>query len=279
MFAGMTPFSLRLSIDQLNRLVGCAPSASERCAVRFVAQTPYLLADGLHYEERIARHGVVATREGNTHDLFNALVWLRHAELKRAMNRRQVADIARVGPKQRTRAQCALTHFDEAGAIVWIADVESLRAWDAHDWRGLFFDGRDAWGSRIAVTVIGHALFDHALAHRDLPVAKALAVRVEDEDIVGRVAGAVVAEWREAEQTIAEAISAARLLSDPQELRPLPLAGIPGWHADECAESFYETAPCFRPLRRGRRYPAPFVLAANGRPGPGEDASRRALAG
>ena len=40
----------------------------------------------------------IATREGNWHDLLNALVWLRHPALKRALNRRQMAEIARMGP-------------------------------------------------------------------------------------------------------------------------------------------------------------------------------------
>ncbi len=71
---------------------------SRDAAVRFVAQTPELLDDGLHYEQRILEHGGIATRERNWHDLLNALVWLRYPKLKRALNARQVGEIARVGP-------------------------------------------------------------------------------------------------------------------------------------------------------------------------------------
>ncbi len=39
-----------------------------------VEQDAALLADGLHYEARIAQ-GLIATRADNWHDLFNALVW------------------------------------------------------------------------------------------------------------------------------------------------------------------------------------------------------------
>src|SRR5690349_21559286 len=251
MFAALPPFDPELSIGELNRL-------AERAAIRFVAQTETLLADGLHYEVRIARDGAVATREGSTHDLFNALIWLRHAPLKRAMNARQVADIARVGPKQRTRGQCALTHFDEAGAIVWIADSAPLAAWDAHDWRGLFLDARDRWGTSIAITLIGHALFEHALAHGEYPVAKALVVRVARDEIAVRSCTALIAEWPGAERIVADEIAAARLLADPQELRPLPLAGL--WNARSNSADFYAEAPCFRPLRAGRQYPAPFDI-------------------
>jgi hypothetical protein len=50
------------------------------------------------------------------------------------------------------------------------------------------------------------------------------------------------------------------LLIDPQELRPLPLSGIPGWHRRTHDPEFYATAPCFRPLRPGRIYPPPLAL-------------------
>ena len=246
------------SLDELNRRLSHAPGANE---LRFAAQTTELQADGLHYEERIARHGVISTREGNPHDLFNALVWLRHAPIKRAMNTRQVADIARVGRKQRTRGQCALTHFDEAGAIVWIASRELLAAWDAHDWKGLYAAHTAEWGNGIAITMIGHALYEYALVHGTMPVAKALAVEVDASAIALRCENAsTISVWPEAEQFLAAEIAAGRVLADPQELRPLPLAGIPGWHAGAQPDDFFETSPCFRPLRAGRRYPSPMVL-------------------
>jgi len=246
------------SLDELNRRLSDAPGANE---LRFAAQTTELQADELHYEERIARHGVISTREGNPHDLFNALVWLRHAPIKRAMNTRQVADIARVGRKQRTRGQCALTHLDEAGAIVWIASRELLAAWDAHDWKGLFGAHAAEWGNGIAITMIGHALYEYALVHGTMPVAKALALEVDATAIASRCANAsTISAWPEADQFVAAEIADGRVLADPQELRPLPLAGIPGWHAGAQPDDFFETSPCFRPLRAGRRYPSPTVL-------------------
>jgi hypothetical protein len=247
-------FFVEPDIDRMNVLLAeCEHGAS----LRFAAQTPSLLADGLHYEQRTAERGIIATRDRVTHDLFNAIMWLRHAALKRAMNSRQVADIARVGTKQRTRGQCALTHFDEAGAIVWLAGPDLVAAWNAHDWPALFLKNRAAWDLRIAVTVIGHALFDYALEHGEAPVAKALAVHVDEAEIAARSDSASIPVWPYPERWLAGAIESGRLLADPQELRPLPLAGIPGWHIGEQSETFYTTAPCFRPLRPGRRYPTP----------------------
>jgi hypothetical protein len=244
-------------VAELERLRLAAVEADPIGRPRFRAQDAALLADGLHYEVRIAERGELATRESHPHDFFNALVWLRHPRLKQALNARQVADIARVGPKQRTRGQCALTHFDEAGAIVWLSGSGPLSSWDAHDWSALF---GAQWGHSIAVTVFGHALAEHVWNGHDLPVAKALAVRVDARAFAAleTEAGAMIAGWPDAEARVAAAIAAGELLADPQELRPLPLAGIPGWHAESTRPAFLREAPCFRPLRPGRRYPAPY---------------------
>ena len=227
------------SIDTLNRLW---PAGMEH---RFVAQTPALLADGLHYEQRIARRGEIATRAGNWHDLLNALVWLRHPSLKQALNARQVDEIARMGPKIRSRQQYALTHFDEAGVIVWLRDDALLELWDAHDWHGLFWRRRQAWlDGTIQVELFGHALLELALDPARLLVGKALVFRADEE------AGD---EARLA--ACAAAIAQGHLLCDPLELRPLPLSGIPGWHPDNAGEAFHLDAACYQPRRAGREYP------------------------
>jgi len=217
---------------------------------RFVAQTRELLADGLHYEQRIAERGDIATRENSWHDLFNALAWLRHPALKRALNARQVAEIAHMGPKQRSRAQYALTHFDEAGVVVALRDPVLLALWDVHDWHGLFWREREAWlDGRIQVELFGHALLEHALTPTQLLVGKALVVAGSDASPVAAI------------DVCVRATSAGEVLCDPLELRPLPLAGVPGWHPDNGREAFCHEAACFRPVRAGRIYAAPLSLA------------------
>ena len=229
---------------------------------RFVAQSPALLADGLHYEQRIAGRGEIATRERNWHDLLNALVWLRFPQIKGALNARQVTQIALVGPKTRTRAQCALTLFDEAGVVVLLRDPALLVLWNAHDWHGLFWRERSAWSDgRIEAIVFGHALLEHALKNRQLLVGKALVVAVpqsiEVEHAASGCNGAAI-------DAIVAGITSGELLRDPQELRPLPLSGIPGWHQGNASEHFYRSASCFCPVRAGRRYPAPLSLRQGG---------------
>ena len=213
---------------------------------RFVAQTRQLEAENLHYELRIAQRNEISTRQANWHDLLNAMIWLRYPALKQALNRRQVEEIGLAGPKSRTRAQCALTHFDEGGVIVIVRDQRLFGAWDAHDWAALFWRERDAWrNGDMHVIVIGHALLEHALRPDQLIVGKAIAVFDDSH-----------APTQTCIEKVARGIGDQVLLLDPQELRPLPLSGIPGWHSANQSAAFYETAPCFRPVRSGRTYPA-----------------------
>lgn len=212
---------------------------------RFAVQDRALLSDGLHYEARIGERGLIATRAWNWHDLFNAMVWCRWPALKQAFNARQRSHIAEMGPSQRNRAQYALTQFDEAGVIVRVRDSALLPLWDAHDWPALFHNHADAWrrGNIAVVAVIGHALMEHGLLPAQFIVGKAIVVQGDADEV------ACVAH-------VAEAVAAGRLLNDPLELRPLPLAGVPGWFFGQDA-TFYREAACFQPVRPGRVYPAP----------------------
>jgi hypothetical protein len=208
---------------------------------RFVEQDDALLADGLHYETRIAQ-GYIATRPQNWHDLFNAMVWVRHPAIKHALNLQQCRHIAQMGPGERNRAQQALTQFDETGVIVRVRDSRLLDAWDMHEWPGLFHTHAAQWrnGDIAVAAVIGHALMEQMLVPGRLLVGKCVVVQGgEDLACVARVA---------------TAIADGAVLATPAELRPLPLAGIPGWHPRQDPE-FYAQADYFRPLRDGRAYP------------------------
>lgn len=246
------------SIDELDalRIEAMRVDGIER--PRISAQSADLLKDGLHYEERI-RFGQLATRENNWHDLLNALVWLRYPRIKHALNAAQCRDISRVGRRERTRAQCAMTHFDEAGAIVLCSDPDLIAMWNQHDWLGLFWRERAAWDQRIAVQVFGHAILELALQPQRLLVAKCILLMCHQETI-DRLRTDATSIRQQIDASIAEAIGEGAELGDPQDLRPLPLSGIPGWRTDPVDERFFSEAPCFRPVRPGRCYPKPSHL-------------------
>lgn len=232
------------ALGRLNDRVAGLQHAITGQAIRLVAPEE---AGDENYESRIFRSGEIATRADNWHDLFNALVWKRFPRIKSALNQAQVRDMDAVGSLQRTRRQAALTQFDEAGAIVVLRDAGLLAAWDRHDWPALFLQRRDAWtDGGVRLHVFGHALFEHALNPAMLLVGKCIVLVAAEgmsaERIDGQVAGAIESH---------------RCLLDPQDLRPLPLAGIPGWHRALQDADFYRNQPCFRPLRPGRIYPPP----------------------
>jgi len=201
----------------------------------FEKQTADLVLDGMHYEQRIYQRGKIATRENNWHDLFNAMMWLKYPHIKSALNSRQWNDVRVHGLKTRTPGQCAMTLFDEAGAIVTMPG-EMLECWKQHDWHGLFIEHADAWRSgRAAVAVFGHALLDHALVTETLLVAKCI-VLDDKTELSGSFDG------------IADAIHSESMLLANKELRTLPLCGIPGWHSASDSAEFVKTAACFSPL-------------------------------
>ena len=93
-------------VEALNRSIERPP--------RFV--DPSALPPGEPYEAFIARTGSVPTRS-NGHDLFNALVWRTHPQLKAHLNALQVEQIARSGVgAARGAVRDALTLFDENAA-------------------------------------------------------------------------------------------------------------------------------------------------------------------
>jgi hypothetical protein len=216
-------------------------------AFEFIAQ--HKLTDALHYECRIEAHGQIATRTENWHDLFNAFIWQNWPAVKQALNAAQVEDIGVVGAKLRTRRQSAMTHFDEAGAIVRLHDAEMLAAWDEHDWPA-FFKAWPVAEARGAVQLwpFGHSLYEHALNTDIALVAKAV---VFDSPQA----------WTRAhvDALIADCIHSRHCLRDPQELRPIPLSGIPGWHRDWQSPDFFTRLGCFRPKRAGKVYSAPLA--------------------
>jgi hypothetical protein len=236
-------------LADLNERLAACPHAVTGLPLSFVEQTPALLGDGLHYEQRTFERGAISTRTENWHDLLNALIWIEHTSLKSAINARYAAELHGREGGERSRAQMAITHFDEGGAVVLLTDPALATYWDRHDWHGLFWCEREAWhDGRVRVVVFGHAMLEHALRPQQLSTAKCVLIQV--------AAGDAAAETR-ALSLLAARIRAGACLNDPQELRPLPLSGIPGWHDGNRYEDFYRSAECFRPLRPGRIYPVP----------------------
>ncbi len=218
--------------------------------------------DGMHYEARVAQ-GLVSTRPNSWHDRFGALAWLEFPHSKRALNALQMAGLVRVGPKERTRHQQALTHVDEAGLIVACADAGWLDAMLEHRWTELLTSRRKQLNKDVEVWVLGHALFELKLTRTDeLLAGKVLPVMVEP----GFYADSPESRREQLDRRIAAALLAGELAADPKDLPTLPLAALAGWHPRNADPAFIASAPCFRPKPAGRIYAPPVELCLPNQP-------------
>ena len=199
------------------------------------------------YEERAFLTGAIATRPGDRHDLFNALIWLAFPLAKAALNLRHHETLVATraaGSGARGPLRDALTQFDECGVVVAGAASDLWQALCAHRWRELFVDRREELLRSTRFIVFGHASHD-ALAAPYLGLCgKALFVEVD-------------AAWLDLPATAALASLDVRLAAlfdtgefSPRDWQPLPLLGIPGATADNEQPDYYDDTRQFRPPRR-----------------------------
>ncbi len=183
------------------------------------------LPSGRAYESHVALTATVPSRD-NRHDLFNGLVWLRFAALKRRLNELQAAEIAARGVgSQRGPLRDALTLFDENGALL-TAPGPLVDALQRRDWQRLFGTGHDAW-TDAGLTLFGHALLDKLTAPRK-PITAHVLIVDRDADALAQ-------------------FTAERLATKP--FVALPVLGVPGWWEANEAPAFYADPAVFRPVR------------------------------
>ena len=210
--------------------------------IRFVAQSA--LPAGQGYEAFISDTGQVPTRN-NSHDFFNAQVWLAFPRIKAKLNALQAADIARqliesggVVAGHRGQLRDALTIFDESSALLVSSDASLFAALRAHDWGSVFIDRRNDFGRTCEVYLFGHALMEKLVAPYKGITAHAWLVEVGEDyfdlpeaqrmaHVDGVIAGQLTAALRN------------------RDYAPLPLMGIPGWAEGQDA-NFYDDASVFR---------------------------------
>ena len=234
------------SLDDLNALAARRALVSGSGApLRFVLPP----AGNQGYEERAYHEGEIATRPGNRHDLFNALVWLAFPSSKAALNRRHFAaltDARREGRTERGALRDALTQFDECGVIVAGSSPELWQGLCAHRWCEVFVDRRAQLLRSTRFIVFGHASHDALAAPFVGLCGKALFLEVD-------------AAWLELSETAALASLDRRMATlfdsgnfSPRDWQPLPLLGIPGATADNESPDYYDDTRQFRPARTMR---------------------------
>jgi hypothetical protein len=234
----------------LNELLPPETLSGGGAPLRFVAASAL---PGVPYEQHIFETGQVPTREGQWHDLFNALVWCRWPRLKAALNAahyRQLdgQDVGRGSGRRPGRGlgrgpgRDALTLLDESGALVIARNRVVLQALARRDWPAAFQLLRCAWQADARVLLCGHALLEKFLAPYKSMTAHALLLCLDTASLTGE--GPIL----QVDSALAGRVLAGELCNAPADLAPLPLAGVPGWWAGAPQDAaFYADVAVFRP--------------------------------
>ncbi|MCD8494495.1 MAG: DUF3025 domain-containing protein [Burkholderiaceae bacterium] len=206
--------------------------------IQFIAQTaPCGQRD---YEAQIYHHGLVATRPGHLHDIFNACMWLTYPKTKAAVN---AVHLRQPSSKGRTAASDAATIFDESGAVLIGPDPRLARWLIDHEWKTAFVTHRDLWRTHHLL-VIGHAVLEKLAVPYPGMIVKAIyqpwpAMSKDD----------LMAPPTELDQLIAKRWDAGEF-SRPAHLFPMPVLGVPDTDPGNEDPAYYDNTMVFRVKRR-----------------------------
>jgi hypothetical protein len=253
--AGRTAWSDWPDCGELNALLADRVSTATGKSIRFSPQDHTLPLPGMSYEERIFHTGVVSTRCGNWHDLFNALMWVQWPGLKAAMNAAHCRGPAPGKGTNRSRLRDAITLLDESGLVVAASDRAHLEALREHQWKTLLFWDRGQWNRSIRTFIVGHALYEKALKPYPGMTGRSLLVQVDPDffSLEPKLRYEVL------DRHAASLLTGSPVPKTPRELGVLPLFGVPGWNSNKPDEAFYEDPWVFRPRENPARSPGPII--------------------
>jgi hypothetical protein len=199
----------------------------------------------LDYERAIAAFGEIATRDGNLHDAFNALAWLRFPRTKAALNAVHARAVEGPAANARSRARDAATLLDESGLLLACTDPALEALLRAHAWRELFWTRRDDVAAAFRPLVLGHGLAVKLLSPYRALTAHVLVLnlpraRVDPASPHGDAETAAILD-ADASAIIASAGFGRDLLA------PLPVAALPGWDTENLDERLFDDLSVFRP--------------------------------
>jgi hypothetical protein len=234
--------------SRYDALAAQVPLAAGPPLPRFVAQDPSALERLGGYEPHVASERAVPTRERSWHDFFNMAIWAHFPRVRWALNALHVdRTLGPVDPRNgRTPQQNVAAQFDESGIIVASTSGDLLSDLRALKFKRVFWEARAELPKTTRFWVVGHGMLESLLAPHPALSGKALLVELprapdayDAEELRHELDARIAAQihgWR----------AAAPLLD------PLPLLGIPGYAAENCAPEFYDDARYFRFQRRSR---------------------------
>lgn len=203
--------------------------------------------DGLGYEARIAASGTVETRPDNWHDFFNGLVWLAFPRAKATLSGRHQTELS-TPHAQRGQARDAMTHFDECGVVVVSHNPEILALIRNFQWKTLFWERRQHLLDSTEFLIFGHGTYEQLVAPFRGLTAKAVLYEVP----VTYLQAPLAERLAQIDERLAADLAQGHY-SQPRDLHPLPLLGIPGVVPENASADYYDDTWQFRPGRRQGR--------------------------
>jgi hypothetical protein len=203
--------------------------------------------DGRYYEDFIFQTQQIPLRANNWHDLFGALIWCLFPNTKQRMNQLHMDQIRQFGSKERSMVRHKLTLLDECGVLLCVKPSQRylLDLLRNHQWTDAFFQHKNQW-AELKPLIFGHANYEMATRPFIGLTAKLWCIEVPEQGLT----------WADTEgydfvdNLLAAQLVQPELLLDNQQLSPLPLLGVPGWHQQVQDLAFYADSSYFRPKRQ-----------------------------
>jgi hypothetical protein len=203
-----------------------------------------------HYAPRIHTSGEIQTRRRNWHDFFQLMTWLLFPRTKAVINALHVP-VARqrlaVGgdPGHRSPLENMLSLFDEGGVVLLSSDASLLQEVRDFEWKRLFWQRRCELHDHFECIVFGHALYEKGLNPYLGMTANSIPLQVDDAYF------RLESEQRmtTVDQRLADLLQHQQNYTQPRDLNPFPLLGMPGWDPANAVASYYDNRDYFRPGR------------------------------
>lgn len=203
-----------------------------------------------HYAPRIYLHGEIQTRTKNWHDFFQLLTWFIFPKTKAVINaihipkakqRIESGDIGRRSPVENM-----LSLFDEGGVVITSSEPTLLQLVKDFKWKELFWQHGNELVDKFECTTFGHAMYEKALAPYIGMTANAILLKV-DKSYFAKPMNERLAFI---DDQLAAIFTTGAQYTQPRDLNPFPILGMPGWHKENNIEGFYDNQDYFRVGRR-----------------------------
>lgn len=204
-----------------------------------------------HYAPRIFFSGEIQTREQNWHDFFQFLTWMMFPRTKSVINSIHIpAAEQRIKSGEdlgkRSPVENMLSLFDEGGAVILSSDLSLLQLIRDFEWKTLFWERRAELKNKLSLVTFGHALYEKGLSPYIGMTSNSVLIHVDEKVITSDMSNKL--KW--IDQSLSTLFQDGKEYAKPRDLSPFPVLGLPGWHAENEDEKFYENKAYFRSGRR-----------------------------